>query len=61
MPEITLVQAVNLALARAMAEDASVLAVGEDVGAEGGVFARPRASSNVSGPIVFSTRRSPRG
>src|SRR5499427_2362026 len=38
MPEITLVQAVNLALARAMAEDASVLVVGEDVGAEGGVF-----------------------
>ena len=38
MPEITLVQAVNLALARAIAEDASVLVVGEDVGAEGGVF-----------------------
>src|SRR5689334_9256197 len=38
MPEMTLVQAVNLALARAMAEDASVLVVGEDVGAEGGVF-----------------------
>src|SRR6201982_2612312 len=38
MPEITLVQAVNLALARAMAEDASVLVVGEDVAADGGVF-----------------------
>jgi 2-oxoisovalerate dehydrogenase E1 component beta subunit len=38
MPEITLVQAVNLALARAMAEDPLVLVVGEDVGAEGGVF-----------------------
>ena len=38
MPEINLVQAVNLALARAMAEDASVLVLGEDVGAEGGVF-----------------------
>src|ERR671928_1197483 len=38
MPEITLVQAVNLALARAMADDASVLVLGEDVGAEGGVF-----------------------
>src|ERR1700756_982033 len=38
MPEITLVQAVNLALAHAMAEDASVLVLGEDVGAEGGVF-----------------------
>jgi len=31
MPEITLVQAVNLALARAMADDPSVLVVGEDV------------------------------
>ena len=31
MPEITLVQAVNLALARAMAEDAAVLVLGEDV------------------------------
>jgi pyruvate dehydrogenase E1 component beta subunit len=38
MPEITLVQAVNLALARAMADDPSVLVIGEDVGAEGGVF-----------------------
>ena len=38
MPEITLVQAVNLALARAMADDAQVLVIGEDVGAEGGVF-----------------------
>src|SRR5215470_13212692 len=38
MPEITLVQAVNLALARAMVDDPLVLVVGEDVGAEGGVF-----------------------
>jgi 2-oxoisovalerate dehydrogenase E1 component beta subunit len=38
MPEVTLVQAVNLALARAMAEDARVLVLGEDVGADGGVF-----------------------
>jgi 2-oxoisovalerate dehydrogenase E1 component beta subunit len=38
MPEITLVQAVNLALARAMGEDAAVVVLGEDVGAEGGVF-----------------------
>src|SRR5499427_5282082 len=38
MPEINLVQAVNLALARAMAEDADVLVLGEDVAAEGGVF-----------------------
>ena len=38
MPEITLVEAVNLALARAMDEDATVLVLGEDVGADGGVF-----------------------
>ena len=38
MAEISLVQAVNLALARAMEEDANVLVIGEDVAAEGGVF-----------------------
>jgi len=38
MSEINLVQAVNLALARAMAEDGAVLVLGEDVAAEGGVF-----------------------
>jgi 2-oxoisovalerate dehydrogenase E1 component beta subunit len=38
MSEITLVEAVNLALARAMAEDATVLILGEDVGVDGGVF-----------------------
>ena len=38
MPELTLVQAVNLALARAMQDDPTVLVLGEDVGADGGVF-----------------------
>jgi 2-oxoisovalerate dehydrogenase E1 component beta subunit len=38
MPEITLVEAVNQALARAMSEDATVLVLGEDVGVDGGVF-----------------------
>lgn len=38
MPEVTLVEAVNLALARAMAEDDRVLVLGEDVGIDGGVF-----------------------
>jgi pyruvate dehydrogenase E1 component beta subunit len=38
MTEINLVQAVNLALARAMQDDARVLVLGEDVGADGGVF-----------------------
>jgi len=36
--EITLVEAVNLALGRAMAEDDSVLVFGEDVAVNGGVF-----------------------
>lgn len=38
MTETTLVQAVNLALARAMAEDNRVIVLGEDVGPDGGVF-----------------------
>src|SRR6476659_9854150 len=38
MPEVTLVEAVNLALARAMEEDPNVVVLGEDVGVNGGVF-----------------------
>jgi pyruvate dehydrogenase E1 component beta subunit len=38
MPEITLVDAVNLALARALADDPDVVVFGEDVGVNGGVF-----------------------
>jgi len=38
MPEATLVEAVNLALARAMEEDPDVVVLGEDVGVNGGVF-----------------------
>ena len=38
MAEITLVDAVNLALARAMEEDSAVVVYGEDVGVNGGVF-----------------------
>src|SRR5215469_9382695 len=38
MPEVTLVEAVNLALARAMEEDVNVVVLGEDVGVNGGVF-----------------------
>jgi 2-oxoisovalerate dehydrogenase E1 component beta subunit len=36
--EMTMVEAVNLALAKAMAEDDRVLVLGEDVAADGGVF-----------------------
>src|SRR5439155_716120 len=38
MPELTLIEAINLALARAMQEDANVVVLGEDVGINGGVF-----------------------
>ena len=38
MAELTLVEAVNRALARAMQEDPAVLVLGEDVGRDGGVF-----------------------
>ncbi len=38
MAEITLVDAVNLALARAMEDDPDVVVYGEDVGVNGGVF-----------------------
>lgn len=38
MPDLTLVEAINLALGRAMAEDADVLLLGEDIGKDGGVF-----------------------
>ena len=38
MPELTLVEAINLALTRAMDEDANVVVLGEDVGVNGGVF-----------------------
>ncbi len=38
MPEVTLVGAVNLALARALEDDPTVLVLGEDVGVDGGVF-----------------------
>jgi pyruvate dehydrogenase E1 component beta subunit len=45
MSEVSLVQAVNLALRRAMAEDSRVLVLGEDVGVDGGVF---RATEGLS-------------
>jgi pyruvate dehydrogenase E1 component beta subunit len=38
MPETTLVGAVTMALAHAMAEDENVVVLGEDVGVNGGVF-----------------------
>jgi pyruvate dehydrogenase E1 component beta subunit len=38
MSEVNLVEAVNLALARAMSDDDNVVVLGEDVGVNGGVF-----------------------
>jgi pyruvate dehydrogenase E1 component beta subunit len=38
MAELTVVQALNMALARSMADDERVLVLGEDVGVNGGVF-----------------------
>ena len=38
MPEVTLVEAINLALARAMQDDPDIIVFGEDVGINGGVF-----------------------
>jgi pyruvate dehydrogenase E1 component beta subunit len=38
MSEVTLVEAITLALARAMEEDPNVVVLGEDVGVNGGVF-----------------------
>ena len=38
MPELTVVEAINLALARAMEDDPNVVILGEDVGVNGGVF-----------------------
>ncbi len=38
MPEVTLVDAVNMALAKALETDGEVVVLGEDVGVNGGVF-----------------------
>ena len=38
MAELSMVEALSLALARAMADDETVLVLGEDVGRDGGVF-----------------------
>ena len=38
MSAITLIEAVNMALARALKDDPNVVLLGEDIGANGGVF-----------------------
>jgi 2-oxoisovalerate dehydrogenase E1 component beta subunit len=56
MAEYTLIEALNLALRRAMADDERVLVLGEDVGIDGGVF---RATDGLyqayGGQRVFDT------
>lgn len=56
MPEATLVEAVNLALARALADDPAVVVFGEDVGVNGGVFRATVGLQQRFGPErVFDT------
>lgn len=56
MTEVTFIKAVNLALARAMEEDSRVLVLGEDVGADGGVFRASEGLLQRHGPErVFDT------
>ncbi len=56
MSEVSLVEAVQLAHARAMAEDETVLVLGEDVGVDGGVFRATEGLLERFGPErVFDT------
>ncbi len=56
MAAITLVEAINLALARALADDPNVVVFGEDVGANGGVFRATVGLQQRFGPArVFDT------
>ena len=53
MAEVTLVEAVNLALARAMEDDPDVVVLGEDVGVNGGVF---RATAGLQAALRIRAR-----
>jgi 2-oxoisovalerate dehydrogenase E1 component beta subunit len=56
MPELSLVEAVNCALARAMTDDPRVLVLGEDVAVNGGVFrATDGLLARFGGERVFDT------
>lgn len=50
LPDCTLIEAVNAALARAMAEDDQVLLLGEDIGVNGGVFRATDGLQKAFGP-----------
>ncbi|MGH6830641.1 MAG: alpha-ketoacid dehydrogenase subunit beta, partial [Methylocella sp.] len=56
MTEVTLIDAVNLALAREMSADPAVVVFGEDVGRNGGVFRATAGLQQRFGPErVFDT------
>ena len=56
MGAISMVQAIDLALTRAMRDDSEVLVIGEDVGADGGVFRATDGLLKAFGPErVFDT------
>ena len=51
MAEVTLVEAVNLALTRALSDDPNVVVLGEDVGVNGGVFRATVGLQQRFGPL----------
>ncbi|TDR48845.1 pyruvate dehydrogenase E1 component beta subunit [Tahibacter aquaticus] len=51
MAQITLIEAITMALAHEMAADASVIVLGEDVGVNGGVFRATAGLSEKFGPV----------
>lgn len=55
MSEITLVEAVNLALHHEMSNDAKVVVLGEDVGDNGGVFVQRRLKEKFGLKRVIDT------
>nr|PZN67517.1 MAG: alpha-ketoacid dehydrogenase subunit beta [Pseudomonadota bacterium] len=51
MPRVTLVESINLALARALEDDPDVVVLGEDVGVNGGVFRATVGLQQRFGPL----------
>jgi pyruvate dehydrogenase E1 component beta subunit len=60
MAELHMVEAVNLALAHALANDPDVVLLGEDIGVNGGVFRSTVGLQSRFGERASSTRRWPR-
>ena len=60
MKKCALLEAINLALHRAMAEDDDVVVLGEDIGVNGGVFRATQGCASASASSAYSTRRWPR-